>query len=162
MTETTEHEEVEYVEDEANEPAPESAEDATAEDETAEAKPKKPKKEPKPPRPEQNGIKRPSDGTQTGRVWDIADAISKQKGEPATRIEVVNACSEEEINTSTAATQYGKWRKFFGLIGEKSPGRGASPASEGDASGNAADATVSEGDTSEESAASETEQEAEA
>lgn len=73
----------------------------------------------------QNGVTRPRAGTTTGRVWDIADEISAAKGEPADRKSVIEKVVAEEINASTGATQYGKWRKFHGLVGEAAPGRGA-------------------------------------
>ena len=75
----------------------------------------------------QNGITRPKDGTTTGRVWEIADAISEKNGAPADRKTVIEQVVAENINASTGATQYGKWRKFHGLIGEASPGRAAKP-----------------------------------
>lgn len=77
---------------------------------------------------EQNGITRPKDGTTTGRVWAIADEISAAKQRPAERSEVIEQVVAEKINSSTGATQYGKWRKFHGLVGEKSPGRTSSKA----------------------------------
>ena len=78
-------------------------------------------KEPKEPRVEANGVVRPKDGTSTGRVWAIADEISAAKGAPAPRKEVMDQCAAEKINVSTAATQYGKWRKFHGLEREVKP-----------------------------------------
>lgn len=77
---------------------------------------------------QQNGVTRPKDGTTTGRVWAIADEISAKKGEPADRKTVIEQVVAEGINASTGATQYGKWRKFHGLVGEASPGRAAKPA----------------------------------
>ena len=77
---------------------------------------------------QQNGVTRPKDGTTTGRVWAISDEISAKKGEPADRKTVIEQVVAEGINASTGATQYGKWRKFHGLVGEASPGRAAKPA----------------------------------
>lgn len=77
---------------------------------------------------QQNGVTRPKEGTTTGRVWAIADEISAKKGEPADRKTVIEQAVAEGINASTGATQYGKWRKFHGLVGEASPGRAAKPA----------------------------------
>lgn len=74
-----------------------------------------------------NGVTRPKDGTTTGRVWAIADEISAKQQRPATRKEVIDQVHAEAINTSTGATQYGKWRKFFGLVGDEAPGRTAKP-----------------------------------
>lgn len=75
-----------------------------------------------------NGITRPGEGTITGRVWGIADAISATANEdgsksPAMRAPVLNAAVAEKINESTAATQYGKWRKFHGLVGSGRPAK---------------------------------------
>lgn len=78
----------------------------------------------------QNGVTRPKEGTTTGRVWQIADEQSAKKGEPADRKSVIEQVVAEGINASTGATQYGKWRKFHGLVGEASPGRAAKPAAE--------------------------------
>ena len=47
---------------------------------------------------------RPSAGTTTGRVWEIADELQD-------RAAVIKACTDEGINKSTATTQYGKWKK---------------------------------------------------
>lgn len=78
----------------------------------------------------QNGVTRPKDGTTTGRVWAIADEISKKNSAPADRKTVIEQVVAEGINASTGATQYGKWRKFHGLVGESAPGRAAKPAAE--------------------------------
>lgn len=58
--------------------------------------------------------KRPKEGSTTGKVWNIADemvrggaVISKEL-----RAEVIKACEDIGINSSTASTQYGKWKKF--------------------------------------------------
>lgn len=75
----------------------------------------------------QNGVTRPKDGTTTCRVWEIADEISSKLGKPADRKAVIDQVHAEGINTSTGATQYGKWRKFHGLVGEAAPGRAAKP-----------------------------------
>lgn len=46
----------------------------------------------------------------TAKVWEIADGIGK-----ADRNAVIAACVAQGINSSTAATQYSKWRKTRGL-----------------------------------------------
>lgn len=56
---------------------------------------------------------RPSPGTITGRVWEIADRIKQETGE-ATRDAVVKACMREGINLNTANTQYSHWRNASG------------------------------------------------
>jgi hypothetical protein len=69
----------------------------------------------------QNGITRPKVGTKTGRVFEIADAISEEAGAPAKRKAVIDTALAEDINAATAATQYGRWRKFNGLKGTDTP-----------------------------------------
>jgi len=65
----------------------------------------------------QNGIKRPDDGTVTGKLWDIADRISEAKGAPALRKEVTDAYMAEvpAANIATANTQYARWVTYFGV-----------------------------------------------
>lgn len=75
---------------------------------TDEVKEVAPKKE----RITNNGVVRPSEGTKTGRVWEIADAISQTNQAPAARGEVLKQCEGEGINQATGATQYGRWCKF--------------------------------------------------
>lgn len=78
---------------------------------------KAPKKEkaPKPEKVVQNGIVRPNAGTKTAKVWDIADGLSAANKSPAARKDVLAEAQKADINVSTAATQYGQWRKFHGL-----------------------------------------------
>lgn len=71
----------------------------------------------KAPKDEQNGIVRPKAGTKTSRVWEISDAMSAKLGEPAPRKPVLEEAVSEGLNPSTAATQYGRWRKYHGLVG---------------------------------------------
>lgn len=65
----------------------------------------------------QNGIKRPDSDSITGKLWDIADAISEGKGAPATRKEVVDRYMAEVLgaNQATANTQYARWVTFHGV-----------------------------------------------
>ncbi len=69
----------------------------------------------KPPKDTKNDVTRPKAGTATGRVWEISDEQSKKAGEPAKRKDVIAAFVAEGGNPSTAATQYGRWRKYNGL-----------------------------------------------
>lgn len=64
-----------------------------------------------------NGVVRPAPDTKTGKVWSIADEMTKEQGTPAKRKDVLNECDAHGIAASTAATQYGRWRKFNGLEG---------------------------------------------
>lgn len=69
----------------------------------------------KAPKVEQNGVSRPAAGTKTGRVWEIAETESHKLGKTVGRGVVLKIAAEEGINEATAATQYGKWCKFFGV-----------------------------------------------
>jgi len=66
----------------------------------------------------QNGVARPKPGTKTGRIWEIADELSAQLGHPVPRRKVLEAAINEGMNPATAATQYGRWRKYHGLGAE--------------------------------------------
>jgi hypothetical protein len=84
--------------------------------------PKAPKAEkaptpPKAPKVEQNGVSRPKEGSETGKVWTIADNLTATAGKTASRADVVAAATKDGINEATAATQYGRWRKFNGITG---------------------------------------------
>lgn len=83
-----------------------------------------PEKPAKVEREKANGITRPSAGTATGKVWEIADSISATNNRPATRAEVVAAGAEAGINPATVTTQFGQWRRFYGIkkeLVEKAP-----------------------------------------
>lgn len=90
---------------------------ASRKDAAAETKTPAPAKAPKPPveKDTQNGVTRPKAGTATGKVWEHADSISKKNKAPAKRGEVIEACTADGINASTAATQYSRWRVYNGL-----------------------------------------------
>lgn len=84
---------------------------------------------PKPEKPAkivQNGITRPKDGTATGRVWAIADELSAAAQAPTERKPVLDKAVAEGINIATAATQYVKWCRFYGV--EKAKPVAAAPA----------------------------------
>lgn len=66
----------------------------------------------------QNGVTRPREGSKTGLVWKIADDLTEALGGAAARRkDVLQECAEYGLVPSTAATQYGRWRKFNGLEG---------------------------------------------
>ena len=56
-------------------------------------------------------IRRPTLGTQTGRVWELADQLSLKLGRKAKRQEVIAAYAREGGNTGTASTQFSEWNK---------------------------------------------------
>ena len=59
--------------------------------------------------------RRPKPGTKTGRVWEIADEITRAKGRPAKRREVIERFTAENGNANTANTQYQYWRDWYDL-----------------------------------------------
>ncbi|AUR88738.1 hypothetical protein NVP2117O_60 [Vibrio phage 2.117.O._10N.261.45.E9] len=87
----------------------------------------------KPAKDSKNGVTRPKAGTKTGRVWEIADAKSAEAGEPALRAPVIEQCEAEGINSATAATQYGRWRKYHGLVGTGKEPKVEAPKEEAEA-----------------------------
>ena len=56
---------------------------------------------------------RPQPGTLTGRVWEIADEITREKGRRAERREVIERYVAENGNRNTAGTQYRYWKKRY-------------------------------------------------
>ena len=66
---------------------------------------------------QKNGVTRPSADTQTGKVWSICDVIyaTATEDNPITRARVIKTAEAEGVDVSTAATQYGRWRKYMGL-----------------------------------------------
>jgi bifunctional DNA-binding transcriptional regulator/antitoxin component of YhaV-PrlF toxin-antitoxin module len=67
---------------------------------------------------------RPTYGTQTGRVWEIADKLSLDLGRKARRQEVIDAYAREGGNTNTASTQYSHWNKGSFVAPRASPKSG--------------------------------------
>lgn len=81
----------------------------------AEAKAAKPAPAPK---DTANGVTRPRKGSATGRIWDMSDALAKG-GKSVKRGDVLAKADEEGINAATAATQFGKWRRYNGITGRE-------------------------------------------
>ena len=68
-------------------------------------------REPKAPKEPGEASSRPKAGSATGKVWDIADEIAATiTDEKALRKSVIDKCTQEGINKSTASVQFGKWR----------------------------------------------------
>ena len=91
-----------------------------------------------------NGVVRPSPDTKTGAVWRIADEMTKQLGHPAKRKDVLAESAALGIVETTAATQYGRWRKFNGLEGRDEVDATAKPAKQTKAEKAAAAAAAAE------------------
>lgn len=56
---------------------------------------------------------RPKTGTQTGRVWAIADELTERDGKRARRADVIDAFVREGGSPNTANTQYQYWKADF-------------------------------------------------
>lgn len=68
------------------------------------------------------GPSRPQDPTSnTGRVWVIADAISKEQGRPALRAEVLRRGEAAGLKHATVTAQFQLWRGYHGLTGRQIP-----------------------------------------
>ena len=64
---------------------------------------------------------RPSPGTRTGRVWEVADRITQETGQRARRSDVLNQIAQEDGNLVTASTQYQYWKATYESAGVESP-----------------------------------------
>lgn len=65
-----------------------------------------------------HGITRPGPGTETGKIWQVADEItSSQHGVPATIVAVRTNRMLIGVNDNTIKTQYARWRKYNGVTG---------------------------------------------
>lgn len=75
----------------------------------------RPAPDPSIPRPASVPSEAPKAGSKTGRVWEIAESIFQAAADKsdwkALRKQIVEACEAEEINSSTAGVQYGKWKQ---------------------------------------------------
>jgi ATPase subunit of ABC transporter with duplicated ATPase domains len=67
--------------------------------------------------PEQNGIRRPKDGTLCGRAWAIFDQVSAKNGSPASIGESMAIAKAESLNEANVRAEYARWRKFHGISG---------------------------------------------
>lgn len=108
-----------------NETAAVEGQEASAE----ETKPAKVKKEAKPAveKDTQNGITRPAKGTTIDKIWSVAELIAAEVGIEGMKEKgkglVVEKLKEygEDLNPSTVSTQYGRWRKYHGLVTPAAP-----------------------------------------
>ena len=57
-------------------------------------------------------IVRPAAGSATGRVWEIADELTRSTGQEARRADVIARYSAEGGNYNTASTQFHHWRSW--------------------------------------------------
>jgi AbrB family looped-hinge helix DNA binding protein len=66
---------------------------------------------------------RPRPGTATGRVWEIADELSRRTGGRARRATVIDTYVKEGGNPNTAHTQFQKWRTAYEESRKRSSGQ---------------------------------------
>jgi hypothetical protein len=64
-----------------------------------------------------NGYRRPGDETKIGKIWRIADALTKEKKRPACRADVLVEADRKGLNPRMTSTQYGRWKLFSGFPG---------------------------------------------
>lgn len=67
-------------------------------------------------RPEQNGVKRPSDGTICAQIWAWCDEVHNA-GDKVTAKELRSALPA--LDDTTKTVQYYRWRKFLGIQGRQ-------------------------------------------
>lgn len=70
---------------------------------------------------------RPGRDTKTGRVWEIADELTREKGRRAHRQEVIARYRAENGNANTAHTQYQHWKTWHEQEGAPADPPSASP-----------------------------------
>jgi len=63
----------------------------------------------------QNNVTRPKQGTVTGNIWAIADALAGELQRPPEKDELIKRCEASGINAATVPTQFTHWRRFYGL-----------------------------------------------
>lgn len=67
------------------------------------------------------GDGRPAAGTCAGRVWDLADQITREQGRLATRTEVRDRYASEGGRANTANTAYQAWKQAQATAGRNAP-----------------------------------------
>ena len=89
------------------------------------------------PQVEQNGVRRPKDGSKCATIWGIFETASAEKGAPVAIKEVLTFAMEQGFNEATVRTQYAQWRNFHGIVGRVAP---APVANDADANSTAQEA----------------------
>jgi membrane protein involved in colicin uptake len=70
-----------------------------------------------PKMPEQNGVRRPKDGTKCGNAWKIFDDVSASTGTPASIGASMTIAKAQGLNEANVRAEYARWRKFHGISG---------------------------------------------
>lgn len=68
-------------------------------------------------RVEQNGMKQPSEGTPSAKLWAAYDAVAAELGRPPAYEEVAEAGLAAHPVAGTVKAAYAHWRKFHGITG---------------------------------------------
>lgn len=68
---------------------------------------------------QQNNITRPASGTTTGKIWDLADKLSAERGDghPVEVAKLRAHADMKQVNDHTLKTQFARWRSFHGIKG---------------------------------------------
>ena len=69
-------------------------------------------------RPEQNGVKRPSEGTLCGNVWAALDKLREEKG-MAVATDLQGLADANGWNRNNVMCEFYQWRKFNGISGRQ-------------------------------------------
>ena len=67
--------------------------------------------------PQSNGITRPRPDGNCGKVWEIADVISRRIGQPVPISMLIVETQAAGLNDATCRTQYARWKTFNGVFG---------------------------------------------
>jgi len=70
-------------------------------------------------RPVQNGVKRPSNGTVCGKVWDLFDEFRSINGRPINAGELADFADGNGWNRTNVSCEFYAWRKFNGIKGRQ-------------------------------------------
>lgn len=81
--------------------------------------------------PEQNGVKRPKNGTLCGQAWAVFDEVSGTKGAPTSIAEAMAVSQPRGLNDANVRAEYARWRKFHGLSGRIPAPKPVAPAEAG-------------------------------
>jgi uncharacterized membrane protein YqiK len=67
--------------------------------------------------PSKNGVRRPKPDGACGKVWQLADELSKELGQPVPIAQLSKATQAAGLNDATTRTQYALWKTFNSVFG---------------------------------------------
>lgn len=65
--------------------------------------------------PEQNGITKPRDNSDCGKIWALANKLSSEKGGLVSKKELSASAEAVSFHPTTIGVQYYKWKTFHGI-----------------------------------------------